>query len=368
MLHAVRYTLLGVVLVLAGTLTAQEPAFEAETSRLAAAVGVDPLMATGQTNGLSAPRNVRLLEEDRFLTTLQSKSAEAQPVPGGRDNFDRADSIGLGPSWFEFPLSSKLGEVLAPADTPSELLLRNRSVFVPPGRSRLAIFRESPAQSEITLQITIGNLLAGSRAGVIWGVSLPETATDPIQEVPISFNYVLLSAEKVEIGTGTAGEVRKVRELANAAASGGQLQMKLYKSQFEVLLNGQVVANVDYPAREGRVGFLVEANGESLNVDDFKADINRGPFSSFLHTEALLVRPGPGVVCHPIYFEHIRVERYGQHYGNAVQPVLEQLKFGGDVLAWPARMLRLPPWTCTSSFDLVPPGTPLPYRVAVPNW
>jgi hypothetical protein len=52
----------------------------------------------------------------------------------------------------------------------------------------------------------------------------------------------------------------------------------------------------------------------------------------------------PCVICrHPLYFEVVRTERYGE-YTPLVQPLLSTAHFWWDAALWPPRMLLDPPW------------------------
>ncbi len=58
-----------------------------------------------------------------------------------------------------------------------------------------------------------------------------------------------------------------------------------------------------------------------------------------------VVAPIAGQVCYrPLYFEDKRTERFGL-YVPCVQPFLSAGRFYGDVILFPARLVRTPPWT-----------------------
>jgi len=68
--------------------------------------------------------------------------------------------------------------------------------------------------------------------------------------------------------------------------------------------------------------------------------------------------------CHkPLYFEDVKLERYGHEWGPVAQPFLSTAHFFGDVLVLPYKMGIHPPNECQYSLGYYRPGSCAPWTV-----
>ncbi|MBX9654524.1 hypothetical protein K2Y11_12995, partial [bacterium] len=75
---------------------------------------------------------------------------------------------------------------------------------------------------------------------------------------------------------------------------------------------------------------------------------------------------GANVQYHPLYFEQIALERYGQHFGNLFAPWVAHALFFADAAMLPYSIGKSPPWTCQNDVCLYKPGDIVPFRLYLP--
>jgi hypothetical protein len=63
---------------------------------------------------------------------------------------------------------------------------------------------------------------------------------------------------------------------------------------------------------------------------------------------------------HPLYFDDVPLERYGQTACPVVQPVLSGARFFGTLPILPYRMCIDPPCSCVWAYGMYRPGSPTP--------
>lgn len=90
------------------------------------------------------------------------------------------------------------------------------------------------------------------------------------------------------------------------------------------------------------------------------ARIKAGPLVELQHAEQLFFWQAPNICHHPLYFEDIGLERYGQDAG-LLQPVLSGVHFFGRVQTLPLQAMFQRPRSCDYPLGHYRPGNENPY-------
>ncbi|WP_145255999.1 hypothetical protein [Planctomycetes bacterium Pan216] len=324
----------------------------------------------------SRDRLFTLGSEDFFLGTIESEFKEQDPsqiflVPAPKDTFDSPDSPNLGPLWFQ---NRETGRRKNDAqDHRGDMELKDRrGVYTVGAPPEVAILNESVGTSDmiVTLNVELGS--PDSEYGLVARAIDPNTWIDTVDQIKIStFYFAYVDADTVTIGKSVKGKREIIKTGTMAAKTSFQLQFWAFENKLTVRRDGQVILEAtDDSIKEdaqyaGMIG--LKSVGQPTTFDNFDAVRYGGPFEARQFAPTASIFKGPNVHYHPLYFEQVSLERWGQNYGNLVQPAIAQGKFWLDLIFVPYSIGKNPPWTCqTGNGQPMPGDIVLPYRILPP--
>ncbi|MBI3862603.1 MAG: hypothetical protein HY290_11990 [Planctomycetia bacterium] len=287
-----------------------------------------------------------ILNEKQLLSRVTARLPEAR-VPQFSDDFNRADS----------PTPGGLWRTAHRGPDASFRILDQQAV----ARGRAIAWLDNPIPTpDFKLSVKVVSVGPESTAGVVFRA---RETDDPA--APLDYEYVLISERGLVVGRLEGGSETHLPSLDFEVKFPATLTVTARGTELHIELDGKEIAIVQQASVPGNYVGL-----RSIGVvafDDFQA----GSFGGLRLARAFGPNfrpiPSPFVSYRPIYLEHFLIERYGWHWGNCIQPVVEHCKFGADVALLPVRFAQLPPWCCDSNLCYYPPGVPvLPFKCAYP--
>lgn len=309
--------------------------------------GKEPGPALSETLGITELQEsyggFQLFSEQALLRDVSSR-IPAMRIPRLDDDFNRADSPTLGNLW-------RTGTEAAGAAIG---ISNNQAV----AQGRLIAFADDQVPSaDVRLSVRIVMTPGATEAGVIFRGSEPAG-----MQGFFDHEFVRLRSDGVTVGSVQSGVETLAPVIPLTATFPLVLTVTAQGAEIRVSIDARDVATVHQRPLAGRLAGIW-ADGD-VAFDDFQATSYHRPALPRNYFDNLRCTPSPFVTYRPIYGQHVMIERYGQHFGNCVQPIVEQLKFGADAALLPIRALRFPPWYCDSNACYYPPGVPvLPLRI-----
>ncbi|MFO0949014.1 MAG: hypothetical protein U1D30_24405 [Planctomycetota bacterium] len=327
-----------------------------------------------ETKPPTRDRLFTLGSESFVLNNIERDFKEKDPgqvflLPAPIDRFDINDSLNLGPSWFQ---NRETGVVDPESDRKGEMRIINRVGVFPAGaKPEVSIINESVGSPNVfvTVDINLGN--PDNKFGLVFRANDPNLLPTGSDQIKVnSFYYVLLSADTVTLGKSEKGIETVIKPAAKITPKAAfNLAVTTFGDQITVLRDGEVILeatdntlNGDFVGMYGAAAIL-----QPVTFNNFFGMRFGGPFLArqFLPSQGDFY--AGSVHHHPLYFEQLTVERYGQSMGNLVQPWISNVMFYADFFSLPYSLAKTPPWECLSNEGYAQPGDiVLPFRVLCP--
>lgn len=346
----------------------------------------DDSLTTIQANEFSYKINTKPPERDRLFRVLSGEAYLAQLeadyrkagqtgsfyVPAPVDSFNQPNSAVLAPIWFQ-------NQASGPED-PAEQ--RRGLMGVEDGKviqrvnaePEAAIINETVGSSDMRVELEIELGSATSTFGVVLRAREPRTWNEAVDQIKVNeFFYVLFSESSVALYFHESGKEDLLIKSADIPAKRSfQAQATVAGDQFRVYRDGQeVLAAVDTTTKKfddsqycGMIAGITD--GAPTRADNFRGLRYGGEYVSRAYAPSAILYRGPNVHYHPLYFEQIALERYGQHLGNLVAPWISHGLFFADAAMLPYSLGKNPPWVCHNDVCLAQPGDIVPFRLYCP--
>jgi hypothetical protein len=325
----------------------------------------------------SRERLFRVLSGEAYLAQLEAEYRKAGQtgsffLPAPLDSFNQPNSGVLSALWFQ-------NQATGPEDPVEQ---RRGLMGVVDGKAQqnvnaepeAAIINETVGASDmmVNLEIELGS--ATSTFGVVLRAREPRDWNEAVDQIKVNeFFFVLFSESSVALYYHEPGKedlLIKSAELSSKRAF--QAQATVFGDQFRVFRdNEEVLSAVDTTERQtdngqycGMIAGITE--GEPTRVDNFRGLRYGGEFATRNFAPSAILYRGANVHYHPLYFEQIALERYGQHFGNLVAPWLSHGLFFADAALLPYSLGKNPPWVCHDDVCLAQPGDIVPFRLYLP--
>lgn len=332
--------------------------------------------------------------EDQFLKELEMNFKSKDPnqvflMPGPIDRFEGPDNPTLGPNWFQNRISGlgrdKINETKGDMSTQGNRGMQ--AVGMPP---EAAIISESIGSDDMVASVNIALGSPQSKFGLIFRARDPNSWIDAVDQIQAnSFYYAVATAGEITLGRMVEGQDTVIQKAPiepkstfNLAVLAFGDDIVVFRDDAEVLRahdNSLRLLDEKLAAKEAKkskrmsrayVGVLgLIAAGKATTFDDFIGLRYGGPYLERQFAESVGVLQAPSVYYHPLYFEQMGLERFGQSCGNLVQPTVAHTMFFVHLVGLPYSMGKSSVCEYHSGECYPKPGDiVLPYRIATPVW
>jgi hypothetical protein len=237
-----------------------------------------------------------------------------------------------------------------------------------------AIINETVGSSDMMVDLEIELGSGTSTFGLVLRAREPREWNEAVDQIKVNeFFFVLFSESSVALYYHEPGKEDLLIKSADLAAKKSfKARATVAGDQFRVYRDEQeVLAAVDTTERKsdegqycGMIAGITE--GAPTRVDNFRGNRFGGEFLTRNFAPSAILYRGPNVHYHPLYFEQIALERYGQHFGNLVAPWISHGLFFADAAMLPYSLGKNPPWVCHNDICLAQPGDIVPFRLYLP--
>jgi hypothetical protein len=327
----------------------------------------------------SRERLFRVLSQDEYLLQLEKDYRQAGQtgafyLPAPVDRFNNADSNLLSPNWFQSSATGVEDQVERRRGT---IATKGGKAYQEVGRdSEVAIINETVGSPDMRVEVKIELGGPKSNAGLVVRAMEPRRWTDAVDQIEVNrYHYVLFGMSSVALYFHEPGkEDDLLIKSADVAPPAGSFlaAVSVAGNQFRVYRDGQeILAAVDTAAATqppgeycGIIAGVTE--DRATTFDDFLSTRYGGDFVARSFGPSAAIYRGANVHYHPLYFEQIALERYGQHFGNMFAPWIAHALFFADAALLPYSLGKSPPWHCHSDICLYEPGDVIPFRLYLP--
>jgi hypothetical protein len=322
-------------------------------------------------------RLFRVLSPEAYLRRLEDDyraSGQTSPffLPLPVDLFDSPNAPTLSALWFQ---SRKTG----PVDPMTRLsghigIVDNAAQHNVGAPAEVAIYNESVGSSDMSVAITLELGSATSQFGAVFRAGEPRRWVDNVDQIEVNhYFYAMFTTTSVAVWYHEPGKEDKLIQRADLPAMSRFVgTVTAFGNEVRVLRDNDLVLTINdvgVPATQfgkycGMIAGLTEV--APTRVELFVGRRYGGEFQTREWQTTAAVFRGPNVHYHPLYFEQIALERYGQHFGNLFAPWCAHLMFFADAALLPYSIGKSPPWTCQNDVGLYKPGDIVPFRIYLP--
>lgn len=344
-----------------------------------------PAQQPGATYGFRASteppsreRLFRVLSPEGYLSALEREYRESGQkgsffIPLPADVFDAPDSPTLSAIWFQSRRSGRLDP-----NTQLRGFMRivdkavQQDVGNPP---EVAIINESVGSPDMWVQLTIQLGGPASRFGVVFRAGEPKQWIDVVDQIEANtYCYAMFTETTVGVYFHKPGREDVLLQSATLPARRAfTAVVAAYEDEIRVVRDGQTVLETsaapvpseDWGKYCGMIAGVTE--GAPTRADNFFGRRFGGEYVARQWAPSAAVFRGPNVHYHPLYFEQVALERYGQHFGNLFAPWASHALFFADAALWPYSIGKSPPWACHNDVCYHKPGDIVPFRIYSPT-
>lgn len=324
-------------------------------------------------------RLFRLLSQEGYLSQLEKDYRAAGQtgsfyLPAPIDNFNAPNSNVLPPTWFQSSATGQLDQTELDQRRGWIHIYNNmarQNVGAPP---EVAIINESVGSSDMAVMLEINLEGPDNTFGVVLRAKDPREWVEAVDQIKVNtYFYALFGRDSVALYYHEPGkEDLLIKSAEIPAKQSFHVMATVYSDQFRVYRDGQeVLSAVDTTMPTGKAGDFCGmiagiTEGAPTLVDNFLGRRYGGEYATREWAPTAAVFRGANVHYHPLYFEQIALERYGQHFGNLFAPWVAHALFFADAALLPYSIGKSPPWTCQNDVCLYKPGDIVPFRLYLP--